>query len=179
MSLKVREQLPFVEDILGEREAVLGLSLAGYKNHVYRMVNFGLAFDELSNQDEEKLIIAGIFHDLGIWTDNTFDYLPPSIDLSREYLKRIDRADISDHISQMIDEHHKLRTFKGDALTEAFRKADLVDVSLGVIKFGLDGAFVKDVKERFPNNGFHVGLLKTAGKWICRHPLKPIPVLKF
>jgi len=128
VSLRLREQLPFVEDILGEREAVLGLSLAGYKNHVYRMVNFGLAFDELSPKDEEKIIIAGIFHDLGIWTDNTFDYLPPSIELSRAYLKLIDRPEITDHISQMIDQHHKLRSIKGDQLTEAFRKADLVDV---------------------------------------------------
>lgn len=179
MTVTVREELPFVEDILGEREAVLGLSLEGYRNHVCRMVNFGLAFGELSPQDEEKVVIAGVFHDLGIWTDNTFDYLPPSIDMSREYLTRIDRADLSDHISQMIGEHHKLRRFKGDALTEVFRKADLVDVSLGVINFGLDAGYIKDVKERFPNNGFHAGLLKTAGRWICRHPLNPVPVLRW
>ena len=79
----------------------------------------------------------------------------------------------------MIAEHHKLRVFKGDALTEVFRKADLVDVSLGAVKFGLDASFVKDVKDQFPNSGFHAGLLKTAGRWFIRHPLNPIPVLKF
>jgi hypothetical protein len=38
---------------------------------------------------------------------------------------------------------------------------------------------VKDVKKQFPNNGFHKYLVRLAGGWICRHPLNPLPVVKF
>jgi hypothetical protein len=34
----------------------------------------------------EKIAIAGVFHDLGIWTNKTFDYIAPSVVLAREYL---------------------------------------------------------------------------------------------
>lgn len=179
MNLKVRDQLPFVEDIIGEQEAVLALDLTAYKNHVYRMVNFCFALDDLSSEEKEKLILAGCFHDIGIWTANTFDYLPPSINAALEQLKRVNRTDWSEHIAQMIGEHHKLRRFEKDKLTEIFRKGDLVDFSLGTIKFGLDPGFVREVKDRFPNCGFHAGLVRTAAKWIVRHPLNPLPVVKW
>lgn len=81
----------------------------------------------------------------------------------------------------MIDQHHKLGKYKDDSQStiEAFRKGDLVDFSLGVVKCGLPRDYVKSVKAEFPNAGFHMGLVKTAGKWICRHPLNPVPVLKW
>lgn len=179
MNLKIREQLTIVDDILGEQEAVLNLNLAPYRNHVYRMVNFCFAFGELSSEEEEKIVIAGCFHDIGIWTATTFDYLPPSIDAAAGHLSKAGRPELVGHVSQMIDQHHKLRRFGGDRLTEIFRQGDLVDFSLGTITCGIDRSFIREVRERFPNNGFHAGLLRTAGLWVVRHPLNPIPVLKW
>jgi hypothetical protein len=175
----IRDQLPIVDDILGEQEAVLALDLTGYRNHVYRMINFCFGFGELSSEEEEKIVIAGCFHDIGIWTATTFDYLPPSIDAAANHLRRATRPEWIVHISEMIDQHHKLRRFSGDRLTEIFRQGDLIDFSLGTIAFGLNRSFVREVKDRFPNNGFHAGLLRTAGHWIVHHPLNPIPVLKW
>ena len=175
----IREQLPIVDDILGEQEAVLHLNLAPYRNHVYRMLNFCFAFGKLSSEEEEKIVIAGCFHDIGIWTEKTFDYLPPSIDSAASHLRKTDRSEWIGQISQMIDQHHKLRRFSDDRLTEIFRQGDLVDFSLGAITHGLDRDFVRDVKNRFPNDGFHAGLLRTAGHWLVRHPLNPLPVAKW
>src|SRR5262245_23946544 len=104
----VRERLPIVDDILGEQEAVLALDLTGYRNHVYRMINFCFAFGELWSEEEEKIVLAGCFHDIGIWTAKTFDYLPPSIDVAIDHLRRSGKAEWSDQISLMIGEHHKL-----------------------------------------------------------------------
>ena len=176
---EIERTASIVDDIIGEQEAVRALDLTGYKNHVFRMVNFCFAFDELSTEEEEKIILAGCFHDIGIWTAETFDYIPPSIDAALEQLKRVNRTDWSEQIAQMIGEHHKIRRIKTDKLTEIFRKGDLVDFSLGTMKCGLDPSFVKDVKARFPNCGFHAGLLRTAAKWIVRHPLNPVPVIKW
>jgi hypothetical protein len=40
----------------------------------------------------EKLAAAAVFHDLGILTNKTFDYIVPSIALAREYLAARGRA---------------------------------------------------------------------------------------
>ena len=173
------KKLPAVDEIIDAQEAFLDVGLAGYRNHVHRMINFCLAFGELTSEEEEKIIVAGCFHDIGIWTANTFDYLPPSIDAAIAYLQETGRSGWTDHISQMIGEHHKLRRFTADRLTETFRKGDLVDFSLGLIKCGVDGGFVREVKSAFPNNGFHAELVRLAGRWICRHPIHPLPVLKW
>jgi hypothetical protein len=79
----------------------------------------------------------------------------------------------------MIDRHHSLRKFFGNDRVEAFRKGDLVDFSLGLIRFGLPHAFVSEVKAAFPNAGFHKHLIKVAGRWTVHHPLNPIPVLRW
>lgn len=53
----------------------------------------------------------------------------------------------------MIEMHHKFRA-KSDLrypLVEVFRKADLVDVSLGLMKFGVTATYIKRVKAESPN----------------------------
>jgi hypothetical protein len=84
-------------------------------------------------------------------------------------------------IGLMIDTHHKLGKYQDfrQPLVEVFRKGDLVDFSLGFIKCGLPGTYIKSVKAQFPNAGFHKRLVKLAGGWFCSHPLNPLPVLKW
>jgi len=179
--VKIEESIPLLEEILGERQNELGDDFSGYKNHVYRMINFCLALTaDFSAEEREKIVIAGCFHNIGIWTGgNTFDYLPPSIDSAREYLIRNNRENWIPEISLVIDMHHKLGKYPEDRLTEVFRRGDLVDFSLGFLKCGLPRDFVKSVKKQFPNAGFHTRLVQLAGGWICRHPLNPVPVLKW
>jgi hypothetical protein len=181
LNMAIEERIPLLEEILGTRKDDLGGDYLGYKNHVYRMLNFCFALHDYTPDEREKIIIAGCFHDLGIWTDNTFDYLPPSIDLAKEYLVNRNLEHWTREIELMIDMHHQLRKNEDERypLIEIFRKGDLVDFSLGFVKCGLPNAYIKNVKETFPNEGFHKGLVKLASGWICRHPLNPIPVLKW
>jgi len=177
--VKIEERIPLLEEILGARKGEIGGDFAGYKNHVYRMINFCFAQGEFGAEERDKIIIAGCFHDIGIWTGRTFDYLPPSIASAREYLTQTNRETWIPEIALMIDQHHKLGKYPENQLTEVFRKGDLVDFSLGFVKCGLPNEYVKSVKKQFPNAGFHKGLAKLAGRWICRHPLNPVPVLKW
>lgn len=170
--------IPLVEEIFGEHGTELGRDYSGYRNHVYRMLNFCFAQSDCGAQDREKLIIAGSFHDLGIWTADTFDYLPPSIDLAKQYLDRNGLGEWTPEISKMIDLHHRVRKHPAP-LVDIFRKGDLVDFSLGIVKCGVPADFVRGVKAQFPNQGFHKQLVRRAGRWICRHPLNPVPVLKW
>lgn len=177
--MKVEHQISLIDDILAEWSADLGGSLAGYRNHVYRMVNFTLAFGDLDQDQRQKVIIAGCFHDIGIWPGNNFDYLPPSITRAKKYLERNGLRNWSEEIATMIGEHHKLRKYPNAAIVEAFRKGDLADFSLGLVKSGLPSSYVRDVKAAFPNEGFHKNLVKIAAGWVCRHPLNPVPVLRW
>ncbi len=175
----LEKHIPLIDEILAEHKTSLGASYGGYRNHVYRMVNFCFAQRELSESERTKMIIAGSYHDIGIWSGKTFDYLPPSIELAEKYLDRSGHTEWIAEITEMIDQHHKLRPIRPDSLAEVFRRADLTDVSLGVFRSGISKEQIRNIKHEFPNEGFHKKLLNVAGRWICRHPFRPVPVLKF
>ena len=177
----IERRITLLEEILGERQNELGKDYLGYKNHVYRMIHFCFAQHDFDSEEREKIIIAGCFHDIGIWTGDTFDYLPPSIKSANEYLVQNGLEKWLPEIGSMIDQHHKLRssTDANGGLVDIFRKGDLVDFSLGLIRCGVPGAYIREVKAMYPNAKFHKQILRLAGRWVCRHPLNPIPVLKW
>lgn len=116
---------------------MIGSDFSGYRNHVYRMVNFTYAMGEFDDDDKKKIAISGCFHDIGIWPCRTLDYLDPSAERAKVFLAENGMEEWQPQIGEMICEHHKLRTFSGDPVVEAFRKGDLVDFSL--FKCGLLG----------------------------------------
>jgi hypothetical protein len=173
--------IPLLEDILASWKDQIGRDYAGYRNHVYRVVHFCFALRDCGEEERRKVIIAACFHDLGIWSADTADYLPPSSALAKDYLAQHHLDEWSNEVSLMIDTHHKLRPYR-DArypLVEVLRRADLVDVSLGIVKFGLPGAYIKRVKRQFPNEGFHKRLVRLVGGWSARHPVRPPPFFKW
>ncbi len=126
------------------------------------------------------MAIAAGCHDLGIWTDRTFDYLGPSVRLACAHLSNSGRAEWTDEITAMILEHHKLSRYRGDPgwLVEPFRRADWVDVSKGFIAFGLPGALVREVLSAWPSAGFHRRLAQLALQRLRTHPWHPLPMVK-
>jgi hypothetical protein len=170
-----------IENILAPWKELIGSDYQGYRNHVIRMASFCLLLEPCSKEEQRKIEIAACFHDIGIWTDQTLDYLPPSIPPAREYLETNGLGDWVPEISQMILEHHKIRRVKNGAsrLTELFRKGDLVDFSRGAFKFGLSKPAFSQVVREFPNAGFHSMLLKRSVKWFLKHPIKPLPMMKW
>lgn len=177
--MKIYESLPVIDDTLGKWSEVIGRDLVGYRNHVYRMVNFTYAMGDFDDETRRKIAVAGCFHDIGIWPSRTLDYLEPSAERAMEFLSASGMAGWSEEIRELICQHHKVRVFKGDPLVEAFRKGDLLDFSLGIFKCGLPRSFVNEVKAAFPNAGFHKCLVGVASRWIIRHPLNPVPVVRF
>jgi hypothetical protein len=120
------ERLDPLDRVLETHAAELGGDFTAYRNHTYRVVNFCVALAPCTDNALEKIALAAAFHDLGIWTAHTFDYLPPSIDLACTHLACSGHAEWRDNIAGMIREHHKVRTFRGaDAgLIEPFRRAE-------------------------------------------------------
>lgn len=160
----------------------LGADHAGYLNHCRRMLTFCLTLQPtVTSEQREKLAIAAAFHDIGLWTDDTLDYLPPSAVLAAAYLRETGREDWVEEVCLMVTEHHKLRPFNDPRypLVEVFRRADLVDFSLGIYRAGLSREFIAGVKARVPNAGFHAMLMRRSLRWLKQHPFNPAPMMKW
>ena len=173
--------LPLLDAVLDAHASRLGCDAIGYRHHAYRVANFYWQLLPGNPAVLEKLSIAVAFHDLGIWTAGTFDYLPPSRALAREHLRAVGRPDWQDEVDAMIDHHHRLRRMppEAHASVEMFRRADWIDVSRGVLRFGLPRAVVREVRAAFPDAGFHRRLLQLTLQRLRRHPLAPLPMMRW
>ena len=171
-------RFPLTEEIIAAHATALGPDLVAYRNHVCRVLEFHLALSG-ETSPSTAVAIAAAFHDLGIWTARTFDYLEPSAALAAEYLERHGLTALGPEVRALIVEHHKLTRYTGPhaASVEAWRRADLIDVSLGTIRHGLPRAFVRDVLRAHPNAGFHRLLAKLTAKQFLRTPWRPLPMI--
>ena len=68
---------PTLDSLFAPWQAALGRDAQAYRNHVERLLALceALAVREGVVMDPLALRVAGVFHDLGIWSDSTFDYL--------------------------------------------------------------------------------------------------------
>lgn len=168
-----------IEELLQDFKENIGKDYEKYRNHVYRVFLNCLNIDS-EKSNAEKYAVAAVFHDIGIWTDYTIDYLNPSIGQARKYLSATGKEEWADEIRLMIYWHHKTGRYRGpyEKTVESFRKADWIDVSLGLLSYGFDKKKIQANRESFPNKGFHLFLLKKITKNFFRHPLKPLPMFK-
>ncbi|MBB2992471.1 hypothetical protein FHR72_003972 [Mycolicibacterium iranicum] len=135
---------PLAEEILASHRDRAGGDEVGwgaYRAHVYRVINFARALGpDASGADDadrdEKLAIGAAFHDLASFT--TLDYLVPSIQAQDAWLRRTGRALWSDELALVVAQHHRLLPYSQKRpfapLVEAVRRADLIDVSQGLIR---------------------------------------------
>ena len=163
----------------------MGHDFIAYRNHVYRVANLCLAIaggcDRAGAQVTlDKIAVAAVFHDLGIWTNHTFDYIAPSVALAREHLSACAQADWIPEIEAMIVNHHKITSARPNraALVEPFRRADWIDVSRGLRTFGLPRSFITSVFTMWPDTGFHWRLVELAAERFLKHPLSPLPMVR-
>ena len=168
-----------IEQILQYYKEYLQKDFEKYRNHVYRVYLLCTALDTDPGK-KDKYAIASVFHDLGIWTNKTFDYLEPSISLANDYLSKQNKSAWQTEIRLMIDMHHKMTRYNGEfeETVEVFRKADWIDVSKGFVRFGLDKGKIRQVTRQFPTKGFHRFLLKKTFINFLSHPFNPLPMFK-
>lgn len=169
-----------LDELFSDYQEVLGEDYDAYRNHCLRVYNFCCALARKREVDLDKIAVAVFYHDLGIWTESTFDYLPASQLLARNYLEKNGKGEWRSEIEAMIGEHHKLTRYKKhpEWLVELFRKADWIDITGGLLRFKLQDDFVTDVLDEFPNAGFHRKLVKLAVERFKSHPLSPLPMMK-
>ena len=166
-----------IDVILGGYRDALGPDHLGYRKHCQRL----LRFMRLGGLDAAGGAFAGHFlpfHDLGVWTARTMDYLPPSIALARAYAKTEGLPYAPARITAFIGEHHRVRA-TADPLAERLRRADLTDLSFGLVRFGLAYGAVRDVYAALPRLGFQWGVYGKVVRHAVGHASAPLPMLRW
>ena len=105
-------RIPTIDNVLNDHATALRDDFFAYRNHVYRIVNLCAAI--VGRSELEKIAVAAVFHDLGIWTNGTFDYIAPSIALAHDYLVACAHQDWTTEIEGMIADHHKITPSTAD-----------------------------------------------------------------
>lgn len=125
--------------------------------------------------DGEVLTVAAILHDAGLYPDVSTGgvYTADGAALARRILadhgwseQRIELC------AAAIDRHHELRPqLRRGPEVEALRLADLVDVSNGLIRFGLDRAWLRALNDAVPRAGFAGDLRREVFRALRERPL--------
>lgn len=152
----------------------------GYSLHARRVFLFAQALTGATGEAAQRLAVAAAFHDLAIWPSRELDYLTPSADLAEAWLRAEGLDGWVPEVRAIIKQHHKLTPWPGGGLVEAFRQADLIDLSLGLIRFGLPQDQVRAIRARHPNAGFHRCLLGLVAHRVWQNPWRnPMPMLRW
>jgi hypothetical protein len=169
-----------VDAILARYAGDLGADFTAYRNHAQRVAALCASQTHGTPDALEKIAIVAAFHDLGIWTDRTFDYLQPSAWLAREHLASSGRDGWIPEVTAAILEHHRITRYRGPHawLVEPFRRADWMDVSGGLWPSGLPRQLFATAIARWPRAGFHGLLARLALRRLRTHPFSPVPMLK-
>lgn len=178
--MEIISDVDTIDEVLLRHGSQLASDAMGYRNHVMRVFNLCALLSPRTPEALEKIAIASVYHDLGIWTARTFDYIAPSIDLARAHLARHGLDDWALEVSAMIREHHKVTTWRTrpEWLVEAFRRADWIDVTRGLRRFGLPRTTLRPIFARWPNAGFHARLAQLTAARLRSHPWAPLPMFR-
>jgi HD domain len=151
-----------LDAVLDAHAQELAGDFVAYRNHTYRVANLCVALSPHRPDTLEKIAIASAFHDLGIWTNHTFDYLQPSVSLATAYLRDVGKTSWTREIAEMVLEHHKILPYRREprSLVEPFRRADWVDVSKGLVTFGVSRPLLREIFAVWPSAGFHKRLVQ-------------------
>lgn len=172
--------IPVLDSVLEAHAAELGADFTAYRNHAYRVANLCIALAPAGPAQVEKIATAAAFHDLGIWTERTFDYLGPSVNLACAHLTRAGREEWTPEVAEMILQHHKISPYRGQShgLVEPLRRADWVDVSKGLFTFGLPRRLLNEIFSTWPGAGFHKRLVRLELERLRTHPWNPLPMVR-
>ena len=178
------ERSALIDEVLDRYRQPLGAHYPRYRGHVYRMYHYTRHLITRSGGDPKEqdtaLAVAAAFHDLRFATDQTLDYLPPSIEAAAKHLDALGLSDLEPSVSRLIGFHHKLTPYRAEdaELVEPFRRADLVDL-FGVPGVGVPFALRREAQAVYPKCGFRGFVCRTLLLGALRQPWRPLPMLRW
>ncbi len=124
--------------------------------------------------DGEVLTVAAILHDIGLYPSVSTGgvYTRDGADLARRMLPRYGwTSERIERCADAIDRHHELRSqLDRGPEVEALRRADLVDVSGGLIRFGVSRSWMRVLNASVPRDGLAGELRREVGRALRERP---------
>jgi len=126
--------------------------------------------------DREVLLIAGLLHDIGLYDEASHGgvYVTDGAEFTADLLRQ--RGWDEERIRlcfDAIERHHELRSqWDRGVEVEMVRRADLVDLSSGLIGFGLTREWLRDLFESVPRDGTYGTIGREVTKQLLHRPLK-------
>ena len=167
-----------VDALFDKHKATFGQDMVPYRHHVHRVLALVSMQFDVEAQLVRPLAVAAFFHDSSIWFDQTWDYLPGSIERAVTEL----RPDEQEHVTlviALIGEHHRIRRARHSSpLVEAFRRADMADLYAPVIGAPeVPRSAYRALVREYPYEGFRRMLSKAFGRGLRENPLRPMPMV--
>jgi hypothetical protein len=190
VSFELVHEHHLVDDILRPHKGELGAIYPGVHGHAMRMVNYlrwfapvDPAADAAARAEREDLAaVVAACHDLPFFANWNLDYLDPAADLTRKVLCDLGHAKLAEEAVAMVANHHAIRPYRGPHAdtVEATRRADWIDVSLGRLRFGVPRPLVREISAAFPVKAMYPWpVCGRIARYAVRHPLRPLPMLKW
>jgi hypothetical protein len=179
--MEILEYDPTIDGVLESWMQRLGTDFAGYRNHVYRVFNYARVLTKDAGRDSEIIAVASAFHDLGVWTHSTLDYLEPiRAPCHRARVRRrapnvgaYDRAD-DRHAPQAAAVSRR----GGTARRGIPARGPLRPRVRGAVRAGVDRGYARELNARFPDEGFRGGIARLLLGWMVTHPRRPLPMMR-
>ncbi|MDQ6805543.1 MAG: hypothetical protein M3065_11385 [Actinomycetota bacterium] len=100
---------------------------------------------------------------------------------SHAWLESTGRSEWGHELAVVVAEHHRLTPYRGAhaMLAEAFRRADLADLSQGLMCSGIPRTHVRAVRASFSVGPFFTRVVPGAVvRHLAHHPLDPLPIVR-
>lgn len=164
-----------LETVLAGYKDVLKDDAQRYHNHCLRVLVLSAGTFERFQVAPQLLGTILACHDLGLWANDTADYLDPSVELFKKTWAN--EADF-ELARLVIYYHHKLTRYRGsfEELVETVRAADLFDVSAGICCGGRFSDVEKTLSKKVPRCGFTTRMVTLSTLWALKNPLNPLPM---
>jgi HD domain len=125
--------------------------------------------------DREVLLIAGLLHDIGLYDKASHGgvYVVEGAELTADLLRPQGWDEGRIRLCfDAIERHHELRAqWERGAEVELIRRADLVDLSSGLVRFGLSREWLHDLFKSVPRDGTYGTIGREVGKLLIHRPL--------
>ncbi len=165
-----REALDVVRDATGET----GGAMERHNLRVFRIACELAARKEIA-VDREVLLVAAFIHDLGLYDKVSRGgvYVKDGADFATELLERQGWEPKRIRLcADAIERHHELRPqWKAGDEVELLRRADLVDISSGLVTFGLSRSWLRSLFAEISRDGAYREVGRLVGHALRERPL--------
>ena len=163
---------------LGKLREITGESGGPMERHGLRvfLIADRLAAARDAAVDREVLMIAGLLHDIGLYDEASHGgvYVREGAEFTAELLRAQgwdqDRTRLC---FDAIERHHELRSqWELGTEVELIRRADLVDLTSGLVRFGLSREWLHDLSESVPRDGTYPTIGREVARQLTHRPLQ-------